>query len=338
MPDDTTGRPGTSGTVDVSRPFDGRLGLFGALYEKAKAGRWQLSKDGFQKALARSIQKRFSAGQLTASRLEEYAGALHLEDLALACACAEGNDAAWEHFVATYRNYLYAAAAAITRRPASDPYAREFADSLYATLYSKGSGAGAGRNSLFHHFHGRSKLSTWLRAVLAQRYVDVLRQEKHFEQLEDEEGNERPDVVLRSVAAPLSDPERPRYVQYLADALAQAISSLDEVDRSRLISYYLDEMTLAEIGKVTREHEATVSRKLERIRGELKERVFEILREEKTALNGQAARSGLSEAQIQLCLEYAAEEWPFDLGRVLSGGLSRSAKSLSPPDTAAKKD
>jgi RNA polymerase sigma-70 factor len=275
-------------------------------------------------------------GQLTASRLEEYTGALHLEDLALACACEEGNEAAWEHFVATFRNYLYAAAAAITRRPASDPYAREFADSLYATLYSRGSGAG--RSSLFHHFHGRSKLSTWLRAVLAQRYVDVLRQEKRFEQLEDEEGNERPAVVLKSVAAPLSDPERPRYVQYLAEALGEGISSLDQVDRSRLISYYLDEMTLAEIGKVTREHEATVSRKLERIRGELKERVFEILREGKTALNGQAARPGLSEAQIQLCLEYAAEEWPFDLGRVLSAGPSRSAKGLSLPDTAAKKD
>jgi hypothetical protein len=52
MPDDTTGRPGTPGTLDASRPFDGRSELFGALYEKAEAGRWQLSKDAFQKALA----------------------------------------------------------------------------------------------------------------------------------------------------------------------------------------------------------------------------------------------------------------------------------------------
>jgi len=37
----------------------------------------------------------------------------HLEDLALACACASGHEGAWEHFVREYRPLLYRAADAI---------------------------------------------------------------------------------------------------------------------------------------------------------------------------------------------------------------------------------
>jgi IS30 family transposase len=68
-------------------------------------------------------------------------------------------------------------------------------------------------------------------------------------------------------------------------------------------------MTLAEIGRALGEHEATVSRQLERTRRELRRRVDAALR----------AEARLSEAQIALCYEYALEEWPFDLARALSG-------------------
>ena len=102
--------------------------------------------------------------------LERYLKSLHLEDLALACACADGDEAAWEHFVREYRPSLYRAADAL------DPSgrARELADSLYADLYGTTERAGE-RRSLFRYFHGRSSLPTWLRAVLAQRHVDAIR-------------------------------------------------------------------------------------------------------------------------------------------------------------------
>src|SRR5471032_2333407 len=92
--------------------------------------------------------------------LERCLSALHLEDLALACACAAGDEGAWEHFVLEHRPLLYRAADAI------DPGggARELADSLYADLFGLRDREGE-RQSLFRYFHGRSRLSTWLRAV-----------------------------------------------------------------------------------------------------------------------------------------------------------------------------
>src|SRR5436190_9715263 len=81
-----------------------------------------------------------------------------------------GDEAAWERFVRDYRPGLYKAAAAI------DPSggARDLADALYAELFGLNERDGV-RQSLLRYFHGRSSLATWLRAVLAQRYVDRLR-------------------------------------------------------------------------------------------------------------------------------------------------------------------
>src|SRR6266700_1963982 len=308
-----------------------------SLYAQSQAARWGLALERFAFSLERSVTKRFSGESAPRQKIEDYLAALHLEDLALACACAAGYESAWEHFFATYRQYLYSAAAAITRRPSSDPYAREFADSLYATLY--GRETTIGRVSLFNHFHGRSKLSTWLRAVLAQRYVDVLRQEKRLESLEDDEGCEKilPPTLHSNWQPP--DPSRSRYLRMLADALKQAISSLNELDRTRLISYYLKDLTLAEIGKTMNEHEATVSRKLERVRQELKDKVIAILKSGCAARNGPHAQPGhdgqpgLDDAQIQLCFEYATEAWPFDFSQLLEAiPPGRGVAKSLPPD------
>src|SRR5947207_11451654 len=297
------------------RLLDGLASLVEKLYAESQAARWGLTLERLALALERSATKRFADAAPPRQKLEDYLAGLHLEDLALATACAAGCEAAWEHFFATYRQYLYSAAAAITRRPLGDAYACEFADSLYATLY--GRETALGRVSLFHHFHGRSKLSTWLRAVLAQRYIDVLRQEKRLERLEDNDGFEKVLAPKHKTDWEPSDPRRARYLQLLAAALKQAIASLDPLDRTRLISYYLNDLTLAEIGKAMNEHEATVSRKLERVRLELKDKVVAILKSGRATENGQASQPGLDDAQIRRCFVYARQAWQFDLLHLL---------------------
>src|SRR2546430_16826750 len=89
---------------------------------------------------------------------------VHANDLALASACATGDEAAWERFIREYRPILYRAADALD----STGRARELADALYADLYGLGE-----RQSLFRYYQSRSSLATWLRAVLAQRYIDL---------------------------------------------------------------------------------------------------------------------------------------------------------------------
>ena len=317
------------------RLLDSHASLAEKLYAQAQGARWGLTLERFSLSLERSATKRFAGEPPPRQTLEEYLTGLHVEDLALATACAAGCEPAWEHFFATYRQYLYSAAAAITRRPLSDPYAREFADSLYATLY--GRETSLGRVSLFNHFHGRSKLSTWLRAVLAQRYIDVLRQEKRLEGLEDNDGFEKVLLPQHQRDWEPTDPRRARYLQLLAAALRQAIASLDPLDRTRLISYYLKDLTLAEIGEAMNEHEATVSRKLERVRLELKDKVITILKSGCVAKDGLRApagadgQPGLDDAQIQLCFDYAMEAWPFDFSHLLDAIPRQPGIAKSPP-------
>ena len=140
--------------------------------------------------LVRSAAHRFPDTIPFADKIETYLNGLHLKDLALACACAEGREPAWEHFFTRFRDYLYTAASAVIRLSPVDLRARQLADNLYAELY--GVRSGTARRPLFSYFHGRSKLETWLRTLLAQRYVDEIRSAKRLEPLEDNPGDSPP--------------------------------------------------------------------------------------------------------------------------------------------------
>ena len=304
--------------------------LIGRLYAESGSAKWGLTREQFVSALARSARKRFSGGGIGAGKVEEYLATLHLQDLALASACAEAREEAWEQFVATFRNYLRSAAAAILRCPTSSPAARELADSLFADLYGLGEGKRSER-SLFRYFHGRSSLKTWLRAVLAQRHVDGIRANRRFRELVDGEETESAETRVtaggaRSEAA--ADPHRERYVALFTHTLEVALGLLDPRDKERLRLYYAEERTLAEIGQRFGEHESSVSRNLERTRRELRFEVEQVLRKGSVAADGDgsAGEPGLSDAEIALCFEYAAEDAPIDLEKLLPQPGKRSSK------------
>ncbi len=110
-----------------------------------------------------------------------YLESLHADDLALACACIDGHDGAWEHFIRELRPQLYHAARTI----AGDD-GRELADSLYGELFGLPGKDGV-RRSLLAHYHGRSRLITWLRSVLVQRHIDRVRVTRRLEPLDEED-------------------------------------------------------------------------------------------------------------------------------------------------------
>jgi RNA polymerase sigma factor (sigma-70 family) len=235
--------------------------LAGRLYRAANAERWGVRRERFAEALEISQAHAHGDAEPAPHVAARYLQSLHVEDLALATACADGNDTAWEHFVTEQRPGLYRAANAI------DPggNGRELADSLYAELFGVGASGGQ-RASLFRYFHGRSSLATWLRAVLAQRHVDRIRAERCLEPLPDEESGT---AVASSSRA--EDPDRARWVALMNQALAGAVARLNPRDRLRLGCYYAQRLTLAEIGRLVGEHEGTVSRALARTRTSIRE-------------------------------------------------------------------
>jgi len=210
--------------------------------------------------------------------------------------CEAGDERAWETFVRDYRPVLYRAADALDRTGG----AREVADSLYADLYGIKSGEGP-RQSLFRYYQGRSSLATWLRAVLAQRYVDRVRAQRRTEPLTE-------DADTDTAPAPPPDPDRDRYVALVRAALARAVSRLDPRDRLRLASYYVQELTLAQIGRLLRESEASASRHLARTRRDIRADVERQLRDE----------SRLSDDQVAACLASVVEDpGPLDMKQVI---------------------
>ncbi len=316
MTEDAPKRGSPDASADLARPLDCQTPLLEWFYAQSHAGRWGIPKERFASALHRSAKKSLTPGAVTPQRLEQYLRGLHLEDLALATACAEGVEDAWEHFFNTYRGYLRAAAAAILRCKAGSAEACDLADSLFSELYGLAGGKGADR-SLFRYFHGRSSLKTWLRAVLAQRHIDSVRAGRRFEELgEDEAGDAGPKTLLRPKTQP-GDPHRERYVASFTRALHTALERLDPQEKERLRLYYAEEKTLAEIGALLREHESSVSRHLDRVRRDLREGVEVILRQGIGAANGFAVQPGLSDAEIALCFEYSADDSPIDLEKLL---------------------
>jgi RNA polymerase sigma-70 factor len=297
--------------------------LIRELQEDARCARWGAPQEAFAESLRRSAEKRFAGAQPRPDEVKAYLRALHLEDLALACACGQGLEQAWDFFIAHFRQDLRQAAGAMLRGAGhgDDARADELADSLYAELYGLRSPAGGRRKSLFEYFHGRSKLSTWLRAVLAQKQVDLFRTMGRTVSLEAETEEGAPREFYRreeSAGLELSDPNREKYLLRFDEALRNSLAGLAARERMILACYYVDQLTLAEIGRLLHEHESTVSRQLERLRRALRENVAQALLHETPARNGRPAEPALDKAQVELAFEYAVGDWPFDLSQALS--------------------
>jgi RNA polymerase sigma-70 factor, ECF subfamily len=256
--------------------------LAARLHRQARADRWDVSMDAWAGALGASLERAPDAAKRDPPK---YLASLHLEDLALAVACAGGHEQAWEHFVRELRPALSRAADAL----APGGGARDIADALYGELFER---------ALFRYFHGRSSLATWLRAVLAQRFVDRVRAERRVEPLPEDEA--------MPAAAVEPDPDRARHVALVQQALASAIAGLPPRDRLRLSSYYAEELTLAQTGRLLGEHEATVSRNLARTRLAIRDEVERQLEEQ-----------GMLPEEIDECFDAAVDEaGAFDLSRL----------------------
>ena len=230
---------------------------------------------------------------------EDFYARLHVEELALARACAKGSERAWEVFLTRYREKLYAAARSIAKEEAA---ARELADSLYADLFGMNKD-GAPRTSKLASYTGRGSLEGWLRTVLAQQYINRCRGERRLVSLE-----EQAEAGVQFRAHPSSSEAAPD--PRLEAAVGEALASLPAEDRFILASYYLDGRTLAEVARLLGVHESTISRRVEKITRAVRKRLVAGLVER-----------GMSRAQAEEALEADVRDLTLDV----RGRLAESA-------------
>jgi RNA polymerase sigma-70 factor (ECF subfamily) len=241
--------------------------LFEELWLASQAEAVQLSRPEFASKLATLGTRRNyglpNGGVPTAMDVASFFRSLHLPDLALAQACALGREVAWERFLSLYRKPLTEAAIAIT---GSATLGHDLADSLHSQLFGLTERDGQRRCPL-ESYSGRGTLMGWLRTTLVQRHIDHYRHTRHESPLEAQDPPAPPTVETTS----------PVITQKLQIAIEDTLQALSPEDRFLLSSYFLDQRTLRQIAQLLRVHEATISRRLNRLTTDLRKHLLRSL-------------------------------------------------------------
>jgi RNA polymerase sigma-70 factor (ECF subfamily) len=264
------------------------------LHRQAGGAKFGLTLRDFASIL-QEVATQYLPANASASEVADFVTHLRVEELALARACALGSETAWEIFLTRYREKLFSAAHSIVQ---GDANAREMADSLYADLYGTRTSDGR-RISKLNSFTGRGSLEGWLRAVLAQEYVNRFRRQQRLVSLEEQ-----------AEAGAQFEVETPDPTQAidarLREATDEALASLAAEDKFILASYYLDDRTLAETARLLGVHESTISRTVEKITAATR----------MTILSGLMKR-GMSRKEAEQTMEVEVTELSLDVRRRL---------------------
>ncbi len=153
-----------------SKPVSGHAileELANDLWRKSGAERWGLEVRQFV-AILEGVSKKHLHGECAASELQDFLEDLRLEELALARACAAGNEYAWTELLIRYRERLYAAAVSMAKKEALP--AGRLADDLWVELHQTKSADG-GRILNLESYSGRGSLDGWLYGM-TKRYMN----------------------------------------------------------------------------------------------------------------------------------------------------------------------
>jgi RNA polymerase sigma-70 factor, ECF subfamily len=257
-----------------------------------------------------------------AEEIESFIDSMHADELLLVLACERGDERAWNDLIEQYRATVLSAARGASGGEAE---AEELAQSVWAELYGLRVREGGERAGKLAYYSGCGSLGGWLRAVVGQLAVDRHRRTARLVQTEEASDFDR--VVddaehqdgWRAPRSPdpeseLAEAESARAVE---GALARAVAELNPEDRLLVRLYYFDGLRLKEAGAVLGVHEATASRRLTRVHGELRRRVESILIKEKRWTREEAQRA---------FAELAGARSDADLRSMLAAGAASGEK------------
>ena len=249
---------------------------------KAVRFRFALDRESFARRVAEVLAP-YAPLQADAVRL---LGSLALDDLYLATACGNGEELAWEEMSSSHFSFIRDFSLRCAKR---DPPAGDIAEAVVAELWERGK---------IRQFAGRSSLRTWLGTIVAHTALNALKRSDKAVSLEDSKHG-------GALGALRPGPGDEASARDLAEAASRSIEGLDVSDKLLLLFYYEQEMTLEQMERVLGKSKAALSRRLQRVREELRLRIERLV--------GQARGSEIDFARVTL-----------DLGRALAARESAS--------------
>jgi RNA polymerase sigma-70 factor (ECF subfamily) len=223
-----------------------------------------LEPEAFLRQLARGVRAPAggpgAGGSGGAAAVDVPAGvaALHGADLALALAAARGERPALAELD---RRLSSAVARALAHMRVPDGTAAEVEQQLRQTLLVPP----AGRGPRVLDYLGRGPLVHWLKAGAVRTALNLLERQRP--------GSHASESALEHLPAGGDDPElaavRQRYAPEFKAAFHAALEGLPSDERNYLRLYFVQGLTVEEIGRMRGTHKSTVSRWLSRIRASL---------------------------------------------------------------------
>ena len=243
------------------------------------------------------------------AKVDKFLDGLHADDLCLVIACERGDQAAWGDLFEGYGATVRSAARSAS---SNEAMADDVAQSIWADLHGlkvREDGKPAGKLA---YYSGAGSLGGWLRAVVGQLAIDQHRRQSRLVQTEEDSDLERMahdagvdsdgSSPFHSAPSPEESLATDMASADVEKALGRALAGLDDEDRLLMKLYYFDGLRLREAGAVLGVHEATASRRLTRIHGEVREQVESILMKEHGWTKNEATRS-LAEVAAHLQTE-----------------------------------
>jgi RNA polymerase sigma-70 factor, ECF subfamily len=246
--------------------------------------------------------------EASSESIDSFMDGLSADDLCLIIACEQNDQKAWDELVERFSVTVKSAARSAT---SSEDSAEDLAQSIWAELYGLRVRDDGTRASKLAYYSGRGSLAGWLRAVVGQLAIDQHRkqarlvqteQDSDFDRLtnEDENGSHTSAVGIDNPEQALTNKVAGEEIQ---QALARSIQEMSAEDRLLVKLYYFDDLRLREAGAVLGVHEATASRRLNRIHNDLRTSVQRKLVEEQGWTSSEAERA-FSEVALNLETEF----------------------------------
>jgi RNA polymerase sigma-70 factor len=250
------------------------------LLSRAENSRLLVADDLLPRVL-KSIEKYLPEGSTV--EIREFIETLKIDDLCLIIACEKKDESAWSELVEKFNTTVKSAARNITK---NNEDAEDLAGSIWAELHGLRNDADGNSRGKLAYYSGRGSLGGWLRAVVSQLAVDQYRKISRFVQIEENRefenlANENEEtLIVPNHDTPELLLDEKRTSQDVAKALKSAIESLSAEDKLLIKLYYFDNLNLKKIGEILGFHEATASRKIVKVQGELRKTTEKILQTE----------------------------------------------------------